>query len=240
MNQTLEIQELAIVITAKDYDPSLLNPGFLRYSGIIPEDWELARQPVVSNRGSQIVFNNGVYIAAQPNRLMFVEALNNKEDKQNALIPQLVRKYVEILRTIKYQAIGINLKGYTTRTNTTVESNNYLIDELIQPGEWLQCGTKPVKTGLNLLFSYDDKQLNLSINEAGLKLPESEQVPVVLYSGNFNYDLSDKKAEDVLPTLNSIIDNWQQDLEIYTEVVTKLPSNGSEKSVKQKEPVAVA
>ena len=240
MNQTLEIQELAIVITAKDYDPSLLNPGFLRYSGIIPEDWELARQPVVSNRGSQIVFNNGVYIAAQPNRLMFVEALNNKEDKQNALIPQLVRKYVEILRTIKYQAIGINLKGYTTRTNTTVESNNYLIDELIQPGEWLQCGTKPVKAGLNLLFSYDDKQLNLSINEAGLKLPESEQVPVVLYSGNFNYDLSDKEPEKVLPTLNSIIDNWQQDLAIYTEVVTKLPSNGSAKSAKQKEPVAVA
>ena len=63
MTQALEIQELAIVITAKDYDPSLLNPGFLKYSGIIPEDWELVKQPVVSNRASQIVFNNGVYTA---------------------------------------------------------------------------------------------------------------------------------------------------------------------------------
>lgn len=240
MNQALEIQELAIVITAKNYDPSLLNPGFLKYSGIVPEDWELARQPVVSNRASQIVFNNGIYIAAQPNRLMFVEALNNQEDKHNAQIPELARKYVEILRTIKYQAVGINFRGYTTCTNTTVESNNYLIDKLIQPGEWQQCGTKPVKAGLNLLFSYDDKQLSLSVNEAGLKLPESEQAAIVLYSGNFNYDLSDFKPEKVLPTINSIIDNWQQDLEIYTDVVSKLPSNGSAKSSKKKEPVAVA
>ena len=240
MNQALEIQELAIVITAKNYDPSLLNPNFLKYSGIVPEDWELARQPVVSNRASQIVFNNGIYIAAQPNRLMFVEALNNKEDKTEARIPQLARKYIEILRTIEYQALGINFRGYSTVTNTTVEENNYLIDKLIQPGEWQQCGTKPVKAGLNLLFSYDDKQLNVSVNEAGLKLPESEQVPVVLYSGNFHYDLNGKKPENVLPSLNSIIDNWQQDLEIYTDVVSKLPSNGSAKSSKKKEPVAVA
>ena len=64
MTQALEIQELAIVITAKNYDPSLLNPNFLKYSGIIPTDWELARQPVVSNRASQIVFNNGIYPAS--------------------------------------------------------------------------------------------------------------------------------------------------------------------------------
>lgn len=66
MNRTLEIQELAIVVTAKNYDPSLLNPGFLKHSGVVPEDWQLSGQPVVTERGSQIVFNNGVYVGAQP------------------------------------------------------------------------------------------------------------------------------------------------------------------------------
>lgn len=96
MNQALEIQELAIVITAKNYDPSLLNPGLLKYSGIVPADWELARKPVISNRGSQIVFNNGVYIAAQPNRIMFVEALNAKENVEDAEIPGIANRYIEI------------------------------------------------------------------------------------------------------------------------------------------------
>ena len=238
MSQALEIQELAIVITAKNYDPSLLNPNFLKYSGIIPEDWELARQPVVSNRGSQIVFNNGIYIAAQPNRLMFVEAMNDKEDFSTARIPELAHRYIEILRTIKYQAVGINFRGYNTCTNTTVETNNYLIDNFIQPGAWQECGNKPVKAGLNLAFDYEEKQLSLSINEAGLKMPESEQVPVILFSGNFNYDLSNEAVDAVLPKINSIVTNWQQDLAIYTEVVGKLQQSNSGKAIKKKEAVA--
>ena len=239
MNQALEIQELAIVITAKNYDPSLLNPGFLKYSGIVNPNWELARKPVINNRSAQIVFNNGVYIAAQPNRLMFVEALNSKEDINNAEIPTLANRYVEILRTIEYQAVGINFRGYTNCTNTTVEENNYLIDNFIQPGEWQNCGSKPVKVGLNLAFDYGDKQLSLSINEAGLKLPDSEQVPIVLFSGNFNYDLNAEDIAQILPKLNSVITNWQQDLAIYTEVIGKLQKNTSTQSSQKKEAVTV-
>jgi len=44
MSKVLEVQEIAVVITATNYDPSLLNPNFLKYSGIIEEDWELAKQ----------------------------------------------------------------------------------------------------------------------------------------------------------------------------------------------------
>ena len=239
MSQALEIQELAIVITAKNYDPSLLNPGFLKYSGIIPDDWQLAKKPITSNRGSQIVFNNGVYIVAEPNRLMFVEALNGKEDVTKIEIHSIARRYTEILRTIEYQAVGINFRGYTTCTNTTLEENNYLMDNFIQPGEWQDCGTEPVKAGLNLMFPYEDKQLSLIINEAGLKMPDAEQVPIILYSGNFNYVLDREATNNVLVQLESIIDNWQEDLNTYTDVVSKLNKNKAEKvEVKNQKAIA--
>ncbi len=221
MNKTLEIQELAIVVTAKNYDPSLLNPGFLKHSGVVPEDWQLSGQPVVTNRGSQIVFNNGVYVGAQPNRLMFVEALNNKEDQTNAEAPGLALRYTEILRNLDYQAVGVNFRGYITCNNSTGEGNSYLFDSLIQPGEWQNCGTEPVKAGLNLMFTYEDKQLHLSINEAALKLPESEQVPIILFSGNFDRNLAAETAGERLEKLESFINGWQKDLEIYTDVVSK-------------------
>ena len=35
MSKNLEIQELAIVVTANNYDPNLLSPNFLKLSGII-------------------------------------------------------------------------------------------------------------------------------------------------------------------------------------------------------------
>ncbi|ELS03375.1 hypothetical protein Xen7305DRAFT_00030970 [Xenococcus sp. PCC 7305] len=222
MNGVLEIQELAIVVTAKNYDPSLLNPGFLKHSGVVPEDWELSGQPVVNNRGSQIVFSNGVYVGAQPNRLMFVEALNNKEDKSIAEAPGLASRYTEILRNLEYQAVGVNFRGYITCNSLTGEANNYFFDHLIKSGEWQNCGSEPVKAGLNLMFTYEDKQLHLSINEATLKLPESEQVPIILFSGNFDRDLSSETAGERLAKLESSINSWQKDLEIYTDVVSKI------------------
>lgn len=220
MNQMLEIQELAIVITAKNYDPSLLNPELLKYSGVISQDWKLVRKPITTKQGSQIVFDNGVHITAQPNRLIFVESLNNKQDNR-AKIPALVNSYVEIIRTIEYRSVGINYRGYVTCPNSTVESNTYLFDNLIQPGEWQNCGTKPVKAGVSFGFTYEDKQLNLSINEAALKLPESAKVPIVLFNGNFNYDLTSDSSENRLSKLGEIVDNYDRDLNIYKDVVSK-------------------
>ena len=68
MQKTLEIQELALVLAVKRQDPTLLNPEFLHYSGIIPEAWELAQQPVRQPQGAQVSFQNGVNIVAYPNQ----------------------------------------------------------------------------------------------------------------------------------------------------------------------------
>ena len=39
-------QELAIVISVKTQNPSLLNEDFLKQTGIVPSDWKLARELV--------------------------------------------------------------------------------------------------------------------------------------------------------------------------------------------------
>jgi hypothetical protein len=72
MNRTLSLQELAIVVSTPSQNPSVINLEFLKYSGIVPMEWELARAPINTNQVSQIVFANGVAIAAQPDRVMFL------------------------------------------------------------------------------------------------------------------------------------------------------------------------
>ena len=234
MSKNLEIQELAIVVTANNYDPNLLSPNFLKLSGIIDEDWELARKPIVSERASQVVFNNGIYLAAQPNRFSFVEALNDKEEDK-VFVPKLVSKYLEILRNIDCQRIGINFRGYVSCNGTTIESNNYLGEHFIVPGEWQNCGTKPVKAGLNLMFTYEEKQLYLSVNEAGLKFPEKEQLPIVLFGGNFDYSLESYSLEQKLDRLQSITKDWHQDLQLYSEVVEKMVRQSQDSKQKRAE-----
>lgn len=56
MTQSLAVQELAIIIAAKNHNPTILTPDFLKYTGIVPADWELARQPIFTSSVAQVIF----------------------------------------------------------------------------------------------------------------------------------------------------------------------------------------
>ena len=108
MSKSIQIQELAIAITAKNLNPNIVNLDFLKYSNIISSDWEVARPPVYTKNLTQLVFQNGIVIVAQPNRIVFAEAIDtDTKDIQELQISQLAAKYVEKLPNVEYQAIGI-------------------------------------------------------------------------------------------------------------------------------------
>jgi hypothetical protein len=85
MSQSLITQEFGIIIAAKNHKPTILNPDFLKYSGIVPTEWELARQPIYTQSVSQVAFINGIVIIAEPTRVMFIEAIENKAVEEIAI-----------------------------------------------------------------------------------------------------------------------------------------------------------
>jgi hypothetical protein len=220
MSQTLEIIEFAIVIAAPNYDPTLLNPSFLAGSGIIPGDWEIARQPIVSQRVSQVVYNNGINLVAQPNRLILVEALEDKTE-QAVSIPSIACRYIESMPNLQYQAAGINFRGYVPFSGEASKARNYLFGNVLASGSWQEMGTSPVQANLNFLYTFDAKRLALNINEAALQLPEQEKLPVILFNGNFEYELKAEDTSDRRSELHKIINNWHEDKAIKTKVVNQ-------------------
>lgn len=50
---SISLQEISIIIAAKDLSPSILNPEFLQYSDIVPSDWQYDQQPVITNGGHE-------------------------------------------------------------------------------------------------------------------------------------------------------------------------------------------
>lgn len=227
MDRQLEIVEFALVIAAPNYDPSLLNPSFLTFSGIVPSQWELARQPVVSQRASQIIYNNGVNLVAQPGRLTFVEALSTKTEETIG-ISEIAQRYVEALPNLDAQALGINFRGYIPFAGDASGARDYLFKQLLAPGAWQEMGTSPVQAALNFLYTFDFKRLNLSLNEAFLQLPEQEKMPIMLFSGNFDYELSAESLNERRSKLEEILKTWRDDQEIYTEVVNKFAASQPE------------
>lgn len=217
MSKTIQIQELAIAITAKGLNPNVVNLDFLKYSNIISSDWELARPPVQTKNLTQLVFQNGIAIVTQPNRIVFAEAIDQK-DIQQAIISQLAVKFIEKLPNIEYQAVGINPKGFVTFTESN-GATNYVLKNLLASGEWREFGKTPVKAAMQLAYTLEDYILNLTINEGLLKIAEEKSLPAVLFSGNFNYNIVGNNPQERLEYLHRIIQNWKQNLETYQQLI---------------------
>jgi hypothetical protein len=113
MTPKVTIQELALALTAKNHSPTFLNSDFLKYSGIVPPDWELARPPILDPQISQVAFTNGINIVAQSNAITFIESLSTKP-LEDIKIPAIIRKYVEALPRTDYQTLSINPRSFVT------------------------------------------------------------------------------------------------------------------------------
>jgi hypothetical protein len=219
MNQTLDVQELSLVIAVERQDPSLLTPDFLRYSGIIPQAWELARQPVCAQQAAQVSYQNGVSIIAYPDRTIFVEPIS---DKAEAELPHIAQRYCEILRNLNFQAVGTNFRGHVLFPGTEDSAHQYLCNTLLSPGPWQNIGTAPMRAGLNLIYTFERNVMNLSVQEAMIQLPEQERVPVVLFTANFETPLQSQSESERLTGLQQAIQGWQGDLATYRQTVEKL------------------
>ncbi len=212
-------QELAIVVSVKTQNPTILNEDFLKQSGIIPSDWKLAREPIYTDRVAQIVFENGFSIAAQPDRVMFLEAIGDKEiDTISA--GEVAQKYVATLKLADYQAVGINFRSYVAH-NSPEAASEYINSQLLAAGSWQQYGIGAVRASVNLVYDLSERQLNLAINEASIQFPEQPATPVVLFAGNFSYDASNISADDKATEIARVIGNWKQDLTEYTALITE-------------------
>jgi hypothetical protein len=218
MKPSLEIQEIAIAIAAKQHNPTILTPDFLKYSGIVPGEWELARQPIVTNTASQVVFQNGINIVAEVNRIIFVESITTKEP-QEVEIPAIASKYLETLAQADYQGIGINFRGHVLFDQQQNTARDYILKTLLNPGAWQEFGQAPVQAATRFLYTLEGAQMSLDINEAGLQMPENKVLPIVLFTANFNHAIAPDEPSQRLAAITQVISKWQTDLETYKELV---------------------
>jgi hypothetical protein len=213
-----EIQELAIAITAKSLNPAMLTIDFLKYSGIVPPDWELNGQPVLNPNYAQVNFQNGISIVARPRKITFVEIIKSP-DSLNLKLPEIVGLYLDKLPLAEYQALNIAPKSIVPLSSSPDAAKKYITETLLAPGPWHNFGTAPLQAGINLIYQLETSQLSVAINEAKLQLPDGKILGALLFAGNFNYNLAE--GSDRLNLLKQYLGQWQKDLEIFRELVTQ-------------------
>ena len=219
MSSIFSVHELAIVLLVRNQNPALLNLDFLKYSGIVPQDWELASSPILTPQGSQVIFQNGLRLIADTNRTIFIESIIGKS-YSNITVAQVAKLYAQVLCHAEYEALGINPEGFATFPNRPELAQNYLSQTLLSPGSWLEFGNLPPRVDLNIGYTLDEGTLNLKVCQRLVQQENEETTtPVVTYSGNFEYPLQQVSPTDKLSVLCDRLDQWQLNVETFTTLI---------------------
>lgn len=219
MKLNLVIPEQVITLAVQEHSPTVLTPEFLNYSGIVSSEWQLARQPICTSSGSSISYTNGISIVADPERIMFVEAIDSKPFEEVAG-PGIAHKYVQALPNVKYLAIGINFRGFAIfEDDDQNAARKYISETLLSKGSWQEVGTEPLRATLNLTYTLEGRVFNLSVNEAILRQADETTIASIMFGGNFSYELADKNEVEKQASLHIAIDNWQADLNTYKDII---------------------
>lgn len=217
---SISVQEISIIIAAKDLSPSILSPDFLKYSDIAPSDWQYDQQPVIANNGVRISYDNGVRITSQPNRVAFAQ-LAPTQDQPQFLINSMAAKFVEKLPNADYVAVGVNPRGLVPFFENNRGAHDFLFRQLFAQGSWQDFGQAPAQAAIQLSYVLEQGQLNLSINEAKLKGQDGKAVSAVVFSGNFNYpvrgDMGLKRVQNVIERIQL----WQSTVATFQQLVNE-------------------
>jgi len=226
------IEEISLIIAAQDLTPTMMSQDFLKFSGIIPQEWELAQQPVLNPNFAQLNFTNGVGINAQPRSITINESLSNKT--MDAIsIHEVARKYIEKLPHAEYLGLSFSPKILLPFPDNPQAVRQYITDTLLGSGSWKRIGQTPVQAGINLMYYLERCQMTVSISEAKLQKPQGAPIVAVLFAGNFNYNINLGQSEKPkMAQMSEFLDNWQTDLEEFRSIVNQkfLDSTNSDSS----------
>jgi hypothetical protein len=224
MQQKINVQEMAIVLAVQEFDPTLITIDFLKQTGLIPAAWEVVGEPIRSFQGSQINFQQGVSIIAEPQRISFAELVANKSP-DTLDVPKLASGFARLLGNLEFVGAGLNFRGYVEfegTVNGSTPARDFMFKNLLAPGDWQSLGTAPAQAGINLGYTFDRRRLNLTINDGILQIPEQPPIAIVLFSGNFDYDLERSISPQARTNqVGQIVASWHQDLALYQDVVSR-------------------
>ncbi len=219
-SKTLDIQEVGIVLSVKNLNPQVINPDFLKMSGVLPGDWELDKNPVVNNRLVQLTFKNGVNIVAQAGSVTFSQSVNPKNE-QPLLIGEVATRYVEKLPNAEYQGVAIAPKNVLAFGEQQDASKKYIVEQLLASGDWRNVGQGIIQANLNIAYQMAKCQLNISINQVNLQQPDKPDISGLLFAGSFNYPITNATGDQLIVQMKEAIANWDNDLKTFQEVINQ-------------------
>jgi hypothetical protein len=216
LSKNVEVRDFSMVLVAENANSTILNPGFLKYNRIVPDEWELAMPPICTPPVSQVIYKNGVNIVAQPDKISFGEFIDTEKIYK---IPEISSKFVDVVPIINYQAIGINFNAYILAGEKEQEQD-IILNKLIAAGKWKNFRGKSPNTLVQFVYQFEDSVFTIAIQEALMNnFPNNEQTPIIAFVANFHRQLIGTNPQEKTTHLKHIIQSYHSDLNIFISFI---------------------
>jgi hypothetical protein len=210
----IKLVQFSIIVVGKDHNPSLINPDFLERLGIIDENWGWSRagDSITTPPFATVPYDSGVTVTVETNKLQVID--------QAGLIPleshvtEIVKRYIEVLPHIPYQAVGINFSGAVTMADPGI----YLKKHFFREGKWDTAEHPLESVGLKFMYPLAAGRAVLTMDEAHKVGNKDEEA--ILVNVNFHRDCV--KAESANDQIANFIQNIAVDWDYYLNLVSNV------------------
>lgn len=199
------IDSFSIVISAKQNNPTILNPDFLKINKIVPEKMKLTETvttPIFSMAKYSLLESGekdregDITITVEPEKLQLLESCGGEFwDKYISL--GVVKEYITTLEHVQYTGLGINWQAFFEQS----DPDKWLSERFIKDGNWRTDKNKVRAVSIKLAFDIEDATCFISLDQIKFK-----ETPGIGIDINFHHSPKDERFE--IDKLKTLIDRW--------------------------------
>ena len=210
-----ELHEYFIVVTARGHNPTIINPDFLLIQNIVKKEWGWATKGdvITTPPFASVIYNSEVALDVQADRL---RVSHKTDDPTKSEINEIVTNYVQTLKHIPYQAIGLNFIFLIPIENP----KEYLINTYLKDGPWKS--NKFSLDTLGLHFVYENKKqsrISLKLDSGTRKIDDNTES---ILTANFNVHrqcIESNKPNEIVNQMSKVKDYWDECNYILKEIL---------------------
>ena len=214
---SVDIVEFSVVLVVNPNDPSILNPDFLRYNGIVDDSIQVQGDTITTPAFSQVTFEGGLTVKAVPDRVIFEQA-GEALTLEDIVCPNMAKQYVEKVPHVPYRAVGINPKGIRSLHDKSPER---VLWALSDKGSWTSFKDVMPEIQLKAIYRYNNRAMILDIIEAKKRGKDGSESTGLLFQANIHRDVPQANQQARIESLASILVLWKNDLEDFRALVEK-------------------
>ncbi len=209
--------ELSVVLVANQNDPSILNPDFLRYNGIVDKALNLKEPSISTSVFSQVMFEGDIAVRAEPHRFVF-EQKGEPLAEDACVAPELARRFVQTVTHTSYSAVGINARSFRSPTG----SSRYTVaDTLLDDSKWMSFRDVRPDVHLKAVYGCEGRRITLDVGGVSAKMEDGAMSHGLLFQVNIHRDISEETQEARIKRVLAILGAWRDDIADFDDLVAK-------------------